>query len=91
MVIFGGPLLKAFAFAIFVGVILGTFASVFIASPVLLVFERRGRESLLDLTEEEQKDEPIAEGAGTEAAEGEAPQDTPEAGQTPAADPGEKK
>lgn len=57
MIFLGGPLLQAFAFTIFVGVILGTFASVFIASPVLLAFQARGKEDLLDLSEEELESE----------------------------------
>jgi preprotein translocase subunit SecF len=98
MVIFGGPLLKAFAFTIFVGVILGTFASVFIASPVLLMFERRGREGMLDLTEEEQKEEPTsgqpeAPAGQAESGEEKAQDDSgnSDSGQTPAADGDEKK
>lgn len=66
MIFLGGPLLQAFAFTIFVGVILGTFASVFIASPVLLLFEKRGKEGLLDLTEEELEEEKPAEPASDE-------------------------
>jgi len=61
MIFLGGPLLKAFAFTIFVGVILGTFASVFIASPVLLAFDKRGKEGLLDMTEEEEGEAPLPE------------------------------
>ncbi|NUO15396.1 MAG: protein translocase subunit SecD [Planctomycetaceae bacterium] len=56
MMFLGGPLLRGFAFAIFVGVIMGTFASVFIASPILLIFEKRGREGLYDLTAEENEE-----------------------------------
>jgi protein-export membrane protein SecD/preprotein translocase SecF subunit len=65
MIFLGGPLLQAFAFTIFVGVILGTFASVFIASPVLLLFEKRGKEGLLDPSEEEEE-EMAAESAADE-------------------------
>jgi protein-export membrane protein SecD/preprotein translocase SecF subunit len=53
MIIFGGPLLAAFSFTIFVGVVMGTFASVFIASPVLLLLDRSGKGDLLDMTAEE--------------------------------------
>jgi preprotein translocase SecF subunit len=60
MMIFGGPLLAAFSFTIFTGVVMGTFASVFIAAPVLLLFEKRGAGQLLDLTEEEIKEEKLA-------------------------------
>ncbi|CAG0964157.1 Protein translocase subunit SecD [Planctomycetaceae bacterium] len=53
MMILGGPLLRGFSFAIFVGVIMGTFASVFVASPILLLFEKRDRSGLAEITEEE--------------------------------------
>ncbi len=56
MMILGGPLLRGFSFAIFVGVIMGTFASVFIASPILLLFEKRDREGLYDISEEDIKE-----------------------------------
>ncbi|MCC6465737.1 MAG: protein translocase subunit SecD [Planctomycetes bacterium] len=69
MLIFGGPLLQAFAFTIFIGVIMGTFASVFIASPVLLLFGQRGREELLDLTEEEREGKKEEDKAAPESAD----------------------
>jgi protein-export membrane protein SecD/preprotein translocase SecF subunit len=71
MMFFGGPLLQAFSFTIFFGVIVGTFGSVFIASPVLLLFDRRGEGALLDLTEEEEA-ELSGESKDKEAAEAEA-------------------
>jgi preprotein translocase subunit SecF len=37
----GGPVLHGFAFALLVGFIIGTYSSIFIASPVVLYFERR--------------------------------------------------
>ncbi len=40
--IFGGPVLNDFAFAILVGVIVGTYSSVFIAAPVVLWWSTRG-------------------------------------------------
>lgn len=54
MMILGGPLLRGFSFAIFIGVIMGTFASVFIASPILLLFEKRDRSELAEIVEEEE-------------------------------------
>lgn len=39
--ILGGPVLHGFAFALLVGFIVGTYSSIFIASPVVLYFERR--------------------------------------------------
>jgi preprotein translocase subunit SecF len=37
---FGGPMLHGFSFALVVGIIVGTFSSIFIASPILLFLER---------------------------------------------------
>lgn len=39
--IFGGSVINDFAFAIMVGLIVGTYSSIFIASPLLLLFSRR--------------------------------------------------
>ena len=39
--VLGGPVLHGFAFALLVGFIVGTYSSIFIASPVVLYFERR--------------------------------------------------
>jgi SecD/SecF fusion protein len=44
--IFGGPVLRDFAFAILVGVITGTYSSVFIAAPIVLWWSRRGGRDL---------------------------------------------
>ena len=38
--IFGGAILKGFSFAMIVGVIVGTYSSIFVAAPVTLLFER---------------------------------------------------
>ena len=40
--IFGGPVLNDFAFAILVGVLVGTYSSIFIAAPVVLWWSGRG-------------------------------------------------
>ena len=40
--VLGGPVLHGFAFALLVGFIVGTYSSIFIASPVVLYFERGG-------------------------------------------------
>ena len=46
LAIFGGPVIRPFALVMFFGVFTGTFSSVFIAAPVLLIIEtevaRRG-------------------------------------------------
>jgi preprotein translocase subunit SecF len=34
--IFGGPVLNGFAFALVVGIVVGTYSSIFIASPILI-------------------------------------------------------
>ena len=39
--IFGGPTLRDFAFTIIVGVIIGTYSSIFVASPIVLWWTRR--------------------------------------------------
>ena len=44
--LFGGPVLRDFAFAILVGVITGTYSSVFIAAPIVLWWSRRGGRDL---------------------------------------------
>ena len=56
--IFGGASLKAFSFAIMIGVIVGTYSSIFVASPIVLLWSRiRGtnlRRELLDANLEAQ-------------------------------------
>jgi len=39
--LFGGPVLNGFAFALVVGVIIGTYSSIFIASPILIFWHER--------------------------------------------------
>ncbi|MGH7583614.1 MAG: protein translocase subunit SecF, partial [Gemmatimonadales bacterium] len=41
LAIFGGPVIRPFALVMFFGVFTGTFSSVFIAAPVLLIIERK--------------------------------------------------
>lgn len=41
LTVFGGPVIRPFALVMFFGVFTGTFSSVFIAAPVLLIIERR--------------------------------------------------
>ncbi len=38
---YGGPVIHDFAFTLFIGIIVGTYSSIFIASPVLLLFEKK--------------------------------------------------
>ncbi len=44
--LFGGPVLRDFAFAILIGVVTGTYSSIFIASPVVLWWSKRGGRDL---------------------------------------------
>ena len=41
LLLFGGQTLKDFAFALFIGVAMGAYSSVFVASPLLVVFKER--------------------------------------------------
>ena len=41
--IWGGEVINLFAFALIVGVFIGTYSSIFVASPVMLFFERRSK------------------------------------------------
>ena len=41
--IWGGEVIKLFAFALIVGVFVGTYSSIFVASPVMLYFEKRSK------------------------------------------------
>ncbi len=43
---FGGPVLHDFAFAILIGIVVGTYSSIFIASPIVLWWSERGGRSL---------------------------------------------
>ncbi len=38
--LFGGPVLHGFSLALVIGIIVGTFSSIFIASPILLAWEQ---------------------------------------------------
>ncbi len=40
LLLFGGPVLRGFSLALVIGIIVGTFSSIFIASPILLVWEQ---------------------------------------------------
>jgi preprotein translocase SecF subunit len=44
--LFGGPVLHDFAFAILIGVVVGTYSSIFIASPIVLWWSSKKGESL---------------------------------------------
>ena len=40
LLIFGGPVLRGFAFAFVVGIIVGTYSSIFIATPIVVLAQR---------------------------------------------------
>jgi preprotein translocase subunit SecF len=42
LLLFGGPVLHGFSFALVAGIIVGTYSSIFIASPILIAWERFG-------------------------------------------------
>ena len=49
--IFGGSALKDFSFAIMIGVVVGTYSSIFIAAPVVYIWSKKGsklRQELID-------------------------------------------
>ena len=43
--LFGGEILKDFAFALICGILIGTYSSIFVASPILVEFESRKKVS----------------------------------------------
>jgi len=48
LLVFGGEVLKSFSWVLFIGIIVGTYSSIFIASPFMLVWEAwRGSRSRL--------------------------------------------
>jgi len=44
LLLFGGPVLYGFSLVLVIGIIVGTFSSIFIASPILLALEKGGRQ-----------------------------------------------
>jgi SecD/SecF fusion protein len=54
--IFGGEVTKGFAFAMMIGVITGTYSSIFVAAPILVDLDKTDK-----LTQEVDKDQKIAE------------------------------
>lgn len=41
LLIFGGEVLRGFSFALFVGILIGTYSSIFIAAPIVLDFDKK--------------------------------------------------
>jgi len=44
LLLFGGAIIHDFAFALFIGIIVGTYSSIYVASPILLSFEKQSQE-----------------------------------------------
>ena len=42
--ILGGGIIHDFAFALIIGVLVGTYSSIYVASPILLIWQGRGRQ-----------------------------------------------
>lgn len=42
--IFGGETIRAFSFALLLGIIVGTYSSIFIATPIVIDFDKKERE-----------------------------------------------
>jgi preprotein translocase subunit SecF len=40
LAIFGGPILRGFAVALMAGILIGTYSSIYVASPVILLLQR---------------------------------------------------
>jgi hypothetical protein len=54
---FGGEMIRGFAFALFIGIVVGTYSSIFIATPALIDLQRKQLETMRDevIREEEEK------------------------------------
>jgi preprotein translocase subunit SecF len=59
LLLFGGDTLKNFAFALFVGVALGAYSSIFVAAPVMAVLKEREPRMAQLRTRAEQRDRPL--------------------------------
>jgi len=47
LVLFGGDVLRDFSIALLMGVVVGTYSSVFVASPILVVWQAKSRGRLI--------------------------------------------
>jgi SecD/SecF fusion protein len=41
LLLFGGEVLRGFSFSLFVGIVIGTYSSIFIASPIVVDLQKR--------------------------------------------------
>ena len=60
LLIFGGPVLRGFAFAFVVGIVVGTYSSIFIATPIVVIAQRK-----LDERKRPPRTPPATAGTGT--------------------------
>ncbi len=60
--IFGGEVIQSFTFAMIFGVVVGTFSSIFIAAPVLILFKLRGDTFRVGIGKDENKKDDAAPG-----------------------------
>jgi SecD/SecF fusion protein len=44
LLIFGGEVLRGFSFALFIGILIGTYSSIFIAAPIVLDFDKKPKD-----------------------------------------------
>ncbi len=83
LLLFGGSVLYHFNSVLLVGIVIGTYSSIFVASPVLVMWERQARKSKGQLTAAEMKplvEKPSREalqtvGVSTDGEEGEEPEE----------------
>jgi SecD/SecF fusion protein len=45
MLFFGGEVLRGFSFALVVGIVIGTYSSIFIAAPIVIELDKSGESS----------------------------------------------
>ena len=47
--LFGGQVIKGFAFALLIGVLIGTYSSIFVATPIVIDFQKKDKDKQIDL------------------------------------------
>lgn len=55
LLLFGGEVLRGFSFALFVGILVGTYSSIFIASPIVVDLSARRRKAAVSVSEKDKK------------------------------------
>lgn len=46
LLLFGGEVLRGFSFALFIGIVIGTYSSIFVAAPIVIDFRKRAEEKI---------------------------------------------